>query len=324
MAKAIVRFLGSTHKTAEQYPMNERNLCMQDKQVRKKRKKWPWILLCAILVLAVALFAGMRGRVSSSYQEEIAKKRDISTYYSFSGNLTPVTDKQQTAKEALKVKELYVEEGDVVDEGQALLRASDGTRVYAICTGTVETLSVEKDDQLQPGSPIARIVDYDTLEVSVDVDEYDVDALSLGKEGEVYINAIDKTVPGRVSEISRSATVTGGVSYYAVKLEIGADESIRSGMSADVNVLKDQALSAVSLPVKALSYDEYNKPFVLVKENDKMVTRAVTLGVSDGLNVQILSGVSQGESIYYTANDMLRFFAMQRDMRSSMQQSMGN
>lgn len=297
---------------------------MQDKQVRKKRKKWPWILLCAILVLAIALFAGMRGRVSSSYQEEIAKNRDISTYYSFSGNLTPVTDKQQTAKEALKVKELYVEEGDVVDEGQALLRASDGTRVYAVCAGTVDTLSVEKDDQLQPGSPIAHIVDYGTLEVSVDVDEYDVDALSLGKEGDVYINAIDKTVSGLVSEISRSATVTGGVSYYAVKFEIGADESIRSGMSADVSVLKDQALSAVSLPVKTLSYDEYNKPFVLVKENDKMVTREVTLGVSDGLNVEILSGVAQGESIYYTSNDMLRFFAMQRDMRSSMQQSMGN
>lgn len=173
---------------------------------RKKRRKWPWIVLVLVLLLIAAFVLSLRQTAAQSLTEEIAQRRDIVTYYSFSGSLIPVTDEVQTAKDSLKVKELYVQEGDRVEEGDALLRSSDGTRVYAAYSGTIEELYVETDDSLQPGSQIARIVDYDALEVSVDVDEYDIDAIEEGKEGEVYLNALDTTVPGTVTEIARNAT----------------------------------------------------------------------------------------------------------------------
>ena len=287
-------------------------------QTKKKRKKWPWIL-AAVLIAALILGAVTLGnKAKSSYQQETVQARDLNTYYSFSGHLAPITDKQQTAKAALKVKELYVSEGDKVAEGQALLRGADGTRVSAVCTGTVETLSVEADDSLQPGSPIARIVDYDALQVEISVDEYDVDALTVGKEGSVYVNALGRALPGTVSEIAREATVTDAVSFYTVKLRLEQAEGVRAGMSVEVSVQKEQALAVPSLPVKALSYDEYNQPYVLVKDGGTMTTKPVTLGVSDGIYTQIVSGVSAGETVYYTQNDMLRFFAMQNEMRSSM------
>ena len=134
---------------------------------RKKRRKWPWIVLVLVLLLIAAFVLSLRQTAAQSLTEEIAQRRDIVTYYSFSGSLIPVTDEVQTAKDALKVKELYVQEGDRVEEGDALLRSSDGTRVYAAYSGTIEELYVETDDSLQPGSQIARIVDYDALEVSV-------------------------------------------------------------------------------------------------------------------------------------------------------------
>lgn len=152
---------------------------------RKKRRKWPWILLALALLLIAGLALSVRRTAAQSLTEEVATRRDIITYYSFSGSLIPVTDEVQTAKDTLKVKELYVAEGDRVAEGDPILRGSDGTRVYAAYSGTVEELYVELDDSLQPGSQIARIVDYDTLEVSVDVDEYDIGAISEGREGEV-------------------------------------------------------------------------------------------------------------------------------------------
>ena len=187
---------------------------------KKKRRKWPWIVLAVVLVLLAAFVLSLRKTVAQSLTEEIAQRRDIITYYSFSGSLIPVTDEVQTAKDALKIKELYVQEGDRVAQGDALMRGSDGTRVYAAYSGTVEELYVETDDSLQPGSQIARIVDYDALEVSVDVDEYDIDAIEEGKEGEVYLNALDTSVPGTVTEIARNATTEAGVSYYPVKLEV--------------------------------------------------------------------------------------------------------
>jgi len=284
---------------------------------KKRRKKWIWLLLVlAIIGYGVYSFLSAGEQAAQAlFTEETVQSRDIVTYYSFSGNLTPVTDETQTAKESLKVKEVYVAEGEAVVKGDVLLRGTDGTRVYAAYTGTVETLFAEKDDTLQPGSQIARIVDYDTLEVSVDVDEYDIGAMNIGKEGIVYLNALERSIPGVVSEVSREATREGGVSYYEAKLQVDAGSDVRSGMSVEVTILNQQALAAPSLSLDALSYDEYNRPYVLQKDAEGQMTAvSVETGISDGKNIQILSGLSEGDVIYYQGFDLARFFQMQREM----------
>ena len=283
---------------------------------KKKHRKWPWIVVLALLAAGAYFFLSAGQQASSMMlDEETAALRDIVTYYSFSGNLTPVTDETQTAKESLKVKEVYVSEGDLVSKGDALLRATDGTRIYAAHSGTIETLYAEADDTLQPGSQIARIVDYGTLEVSVDVDEYDIGAVSIGKEGTVYLNALERTIPGVVSEVSRNATREGGVSYYEAKLQVDAGSDVRSGMSVEVTILNQQALAVPSLSLDALSYDEYNRPYVFQKDADGQMTAiSVETGISDGKNIQILSGLAEGDVIYYQGFDLTRFFQMQREM----------
>lgn len=285
---------------------------------KKRRKKWPWLLL-VLAVLGVGVYSFLSAGTEAAqalFTEETVQKRDIVTYYSFSGNLTPVTDETQTAKESLKVKEVYVTEGQNVKEGDLLLRGTDGTRVYTAYNGTVETLYAEKDDTLQPGSQIARIVDYETLEVTVDVDEYDIGAVEIGKEGTVYLNALERSIPGVVSQVSREATTEGGVSYYEAKLQVDAGSDVRSGMSVEVTILNQQALDTPSLSLDALSYDEYNRPFVYQRDAEgQMKAVPVETGISDGRNIQILSGVAEGEQVYYQGFDMARFFAMMEEAR---------
>jgi len=287
---------------------------------KKRRRKWPWIFLLILAALAAWWFLSMGQQTSQAYQSETVQKRDIATYYSFSGNLTPVTDKVQTAKEAVKVKEVYVKEGDDVVKGQALLRGADGSRVTAQESGTIDTLYAEVNDPLQAGAQIARIVDYGTLEISLDADEYDIGALSLGKRGDVYLNALDQKVSGIVSEIARDATTEGGLSYYAVKMQIDAPEEIRSGMSVEVNVLNKQALSTLSISVNALSYDEYNRPFALLRDGEgQMAVQYVRTGISDGLYIQIIEGLDEGQDIFYQSQNLTRFFMMPGNMRQNRQ-----
>ncbi len=290
---------------------------MANRPRKKGRRKWIWLAL-VLAVLGVGAYAFLNAGTEAAqalFTEEAVQRRDIVTYYSFSGNLTPVTDETQTAKESLKVKEVYVSEGDTVAEGDLLLRGTDGTRVYTTCSGTVKTLYAEKDDTLQPGSQIARIVDYEKLEVTVDVDEYDIGAVEIGKEGTVYLNALARSIPGVVSEVSREATSEGGVSYYEAKLQVDAGSDVRSGMSVEVTILNQQALDTPSLSLDALSYDEYNRPYVYCRNADgQMKAVPVETGISDGRNIQILSGVTDGEQVYYQGFDMARFFAMQREM----------
>ena len=291
---------------------------MANRPARKKgRKKWIWlVLVLAVLGVGVYSFLSAGSEAAQAlFTEETVQRRDIVTYYSFSGNLTPVTDETQTAKQSLKVKEVYVAEGQTVQEGDLLLRGADGTRVYAAYGGTVEKLYAEKDDTLQPGSQIARIVDYETLEVTVDVDEYDIGAVTAGKEGTVYLNALERSIPGVVSEVSREATSEGGVSYYEARLQVDAGSDVRSGMSVEVTILNQQAPAAPSLSLDALSYDEYNRPYVYQRDAEGLMKAVpVETGISDGKNIQILSGLSEGDLVYYQGFDMARFFEMRREM----------
>lgn len=95
-----------------------------------------------------------------------------------------------------------------------------------------------------------------------------------------------------------------------------AAQNVRSGMSVEVGILNQQALGAVSLSLDALSYDEYNRsPSVYLKDAEgKLVAEYVETGVSDGQYIEIVSGVSEGEAVYYQSNDLARFFAMQQRM----------
>jgi HlyD family secretion protein len=291
---------------------------MANRPRKKGRKKWIWlVLVLAVLGVGVYSFLSAGSEAAQAlFTEEAVQNRDIVTYYSFSGNLTPVTDETQTAKESLKVKEVYVTEGQTVQAGDLLLRSTDGKRVYTAYAGTVEKLYAEKDDTLQPGSQIARIVDYETLEVTVDVDEYDIGAVEIGKEGTVYLNALERSIPGVVSEVSREATTEGGVSYYEAKLQVDAGSHVRSGMSVEVTILNQQALDTPSLSLDAISYDEYNRPFVYQRDAEgQMKAVPVHTGISDGRNIQILSGISGGEQVYYQGFDMARFFAMMEEAR---------
>lgn len=283
---------------------------------KKKHRKWIWLVLLVLLAAGAYFFVSAGQQTADALlSEETVQKRDLVTYYTFSGNLTPVSDEIQTAKDSLKVRDLYVSEGDSVQTGDLLLRATDGTRVCAAYAGVIEELFPDVDDTLQPGAQIARIVDYDTLEVSIDVDEYDIGAVEEGKEGTVYLNALETSVPGTISEVARSATSEGGVSYYEVKMQISAPANVRAGMSVEVSILNQQAPEAVSLSLDALMYDEYNMPYVYQKDVQGALNAVpVTTGVSDGRNIQILSGLAEGDRVYYQSNDFMRFFRMQQEM----------
>ncbi len=281
----------------------------------KKRKKWPWILLLVVVCIIGVMFFTASQQIQNSYSQEVVTSRSLETYYSFSGYLVPVSDEVQTAKESYKVRELYVQEGDVVNVGDALLRTTDGTRIYATYEGTIEDLYPVVDDTLQVGSQIAHIVNYDTLEVSIDVDEYDIHAITVGKEGSVYVNALDTTILGTVSDISRSAITEAGISYYQVTMQVPAHDQVFSGMSVEVSVLDQQALSVASLSLSAISYDEYNMPFVYIMGSDQnMQATYIDTGISDGLYMQINSGLSVGDTAYYQVDNLSRFYEMRENM----------
>ena len=178
---------------------------------------------------------------------------------------------------------------------------SDGN-IYAEIDGEVVSLHVEEDDVVAAGSPLAVVMDMSRMEAEVLVDEYDAEALEIGREVSVTINALDVTVPGTIRSFSKQAVSMGTMSAYTASVELDVPEKALPGMQVEVKMLNEKAENALLLKVDALQFDEENEVYVLTKnEEGEYVQTYVETGVNDGSTVQIVSGLSEGETVYYAA-----------------------
>jgi HlyD family secretion protein len=175
----------------------------------------------------------------------------------------------------------------------------EDTKYYAEVSGEVSKIYVDENDSITQGTQIMDIINYDDLEVNVKVDEYDLSAVSVGMEAEVYFEAMGKTVSGTVSEISRGASVKNGVSYFETTLTLPKDNELRVGLSAEVKVVAESASQAVTIPVEAVLYEGATPYVQRLNDAGKLEKVYVTVGISDGNNVEIKEGLSEGDRVAY-------------------------
>ncbi|MCR5771162.1 MAG: hypothetical protein K6G87_08040, partial [Butyrivibrio sp.] len=121
-------------------------------------------------------------------------------------------------------------------------------------------------------------------------------------------------------------TVSGGVSYFEADVEIEADETVRSGMSAEVKLIIDDVSQVVSVPSSAVQSDSEGNYFVYVKDtsnskNSTPLQKAVTIGVSDGSYTQITEGLAEGDAILVPKTDSMALLMQEMSAGPSESQS---
>ena len=173
-----------------------------------------------------------------------------------------------------------------------------GEKLLAKIDGEVTKIYVEESAQLMAGVQVMDLVNYDDLQVTIKVDEYDLSTIQAGKAVTATINALDKDVKGTVSKVSREAVTLNGVSYFTASVDLEKDASLLVGMSVEVKLLNQEVKGVTTLSMKALQFDNENKPYVYVKNAEgKTETKAVTVGINDGITVEIKDGVKAGDTV---------------------------
>jgi multidrug efflux pump subunit AcrA (membrane-fusion protein) len=99
------------------------------KKAKKKRKWIKWVVLLVIAAAVVIFFRSRSGQTSlAGYEQETVTRRDIKTYHSFTGNITPVTEEQARSRlSGYRILTLNVEEGDEVKAGDVLATLDTST-----------------------------------------------------------------------------------------------------------------------------------------------------------------------------------------------------
>ncbi len=224
------------------------------------------------------------------------------------------------------------------------------TSIYAPMGGTVSKLSVELGERVvgtaqMAGTEIVRVANLQKMEVEVDVNENDIVKLAVGDstivEVDAYLKREFKGVVTAIANSAESALTADQVTNFKVKVSIlpdsykdlteGKPESFspfRPGMTATVDIITNRKNNVIGIPISAIviktDTTETKKPAagetvnpnsekfeaVYVMEGDEAKLRVVKTGIQDDSNIEIISGLKEGESVitgpYNTVTKLLK------------------
>jgi len=211
------------------------------------------------------------------------------------------------------------------------------TSIYAPMNGTISKLSVELGERVvgtaqMAGTEIVRVANLNNMEVEVDVNENDIVKLAVGDSTIVEVDAyLKREFKGIVTEIANSAEQTQSadqVTNFKVKVRIvptsyadlieGRPEyysPFRPGMTATVDIITNKRMDILAVPISAIvikndtidakrslkkdkdAVNDEKFECVYVKNGGEAKLRVVTTGIQDDSNIQVLTGLKEGDVV---------------------------
>ena len=138
--------------------------------------------------------------------------------------------------------------------------------------------------------------------VSINVDELDILSVKEGQTATVTLDALDgQEFEGTITEVSNEASSGNSSAKYPVTITFEKTEDMLLGMSASATIHVNEAEDAVLIPVDALQ-EKGDSTFVYTKkDSDGNLSGEVEVetGISNGSQVEITSGLEEGDTVYY-------------------------
>ena len=202
------------------------------------------------------------------------------------------------------------------------------TSIYSSIDGIVTSLNVEEGEVAvtgtmnNPGTVLMTVSDLSRMQAEVEVDETDIVEVEIGQEAKVTIDAYpDTTFSGLVSEIGNSPIISslgsGGdeaVDFKVVIDLIDPPDNLKPGLSTTADIITDSRDNALFIAIQALtmrafpktngkesatpeSKEKIEKEGVFVVKEGRAIFTPIVTGISDGMNIEIISGLEEDNEI---------------------------
>jgi len=228
-------------------------------------------------------------------------------------NLDKAEEKSQARVWALplsvKLAELQLDQARAgLDMAEADLAKAT---ITALFDGVVADIMINEGQQLSSmtyANPAIILIDPTKIEMNGVIDEMDVSKVKLGQEADITLDALpDKELKGKVTFVSNAGTVESGVVFYKTTITLeNPDRELRDGMSATAEIIIDRTDNVLLIPNRAIR-GSWENPWVEVITDSEIEHREVSLGMSDGINTEVLSGLEEGEKVVLPAVSQFPF-----------------
>lgn len=197
---------------------------------------------------------------------------------------------------------------EIIKLGSAGGSATSNTNIRATVSGTILEIPVKEGDQVilsnnfNAGTTIATIADLTMMIFEGKVDEGEVNKLSIGMPLSISLGAMEKTtLDATLRFVSPKGIEEQGAVQFKIEGDviIKEDVLVRAGYSANATLVTERKVDVLSLPEAVLQFDrKTDKPYVEVLVGDqKFERRDIEIGISDGINVEIISGVTAEDKV---------------------------
>ncbi|MFA5975922.1 MAG: efflux RND transporter periplasmic adaptor subunit [Elusimicrobiota bacterium] len=287
------------------------------------------IILLILIVLAAGIgFIVLRQKGMSRgplYIPAAVQRGAISDIVDTTGSVSPLNRVEVNPSVGGRVDEILVEEGDRVKRGQVLAYLSSTDRVTILdaarakgeeavakwektyrptpvlspMNGTIIKRGVVQGQTVTTSSVMFALAD--DLIVIAQVDESDVGRVKTGQHAILTLDAYPKKeTEGIVFQIlNEGVSVSNVITYYVKIRPLKVPAYYKSEMSANIKVIVSQKKDALLLPVTAITEKEDGTRCVYKGADPRSLTLTpLQIGVDDGTNVEILSGVDEGETVF--------------------------
>lgn len=147
---------------------------------------------------------------------------------------------------------------------------------------------------------IIHLIDLTTMELNVEVDEIDIPGVKLEQRVIIEVDALpDLELEGKVAFISPVAKEEAGVVLYEVTIgfDVPQGSGLKVGMSAEADIVIKERNNVLLVPDRAIKQDSEGNSVVEVMVGKEVQERPVVIGISDGFDTEIVSGLNEGEVV---------------------------
>jgi HlyD family secretion protein len=184
-----------------------------------------------------------------------------------------------------------------VEAAQATLNLAHLTAPFA---GTVTEAFPLPGDQVSTGTAAFRVDNLNSLLVDVELSEVDINSVTVGQTVTLTFDAIlGQEYQGQVIKVSQAGTVVNGVVNFTVTVELtDADELVKPGMTAAVNIVVKEIKDAVLVPNRAVRLVDGDRVVFIIGENGQPEKVEIRLGSSsDTMSVVVGGDLKEGDEI---------------------------
>ena len=272
----------------------------------KGKKKIFIVLIVLVVLMSIFIFSNNSSQAEDikviNTEENIAEvsSQTILTTLTAPGEVKSETTEKLTLNTNYKYLTMCAEKEELVKEGENLLKYTNGKFITAPYDCVILDYYVPTAKESCTDSNYINISSVEDLYMDINIGEDEIEKITVGQEVDIVANYDEsKTYKGTITKINATGTRSSGRTTFAAIASIKNDDSLKLGMSATCTVTIEKQENLVCLPIEAIEIENDERYVNLLNDAGEKVRTKVETGKSDSNYVQITSGVSLGDKVYY-------------------------